>query len=1057
MPIIDRNGRPRSIRTEDEREQILEGDLGRLPVGEQESVFEMYGKLGDGDPDDFAKAAKIEYETAPADIRTFLTDPYFLGETGSSLWPQLVDDMVELFEGQYHEVALTGSLGWGKSFFATTALAYVLYQMSCLREPQKAYGIDSGSHIYLAMLSVTEKVARRVAVNEFIGKVAHSRYFKEKFQPQAAPSLLEIRFPKQIQVVAGSTGSSAIIGLNAFAGFIDESTFMGNIQETDRSGRVVSVDKGEAIYKSITRRMKSRFQKVGHLPGVMIIASSKERPTAFVEQRIQQAREQEDSGFYVREYCLSGDTRIPLLDGGEPTIKELAERYGSPGETFWVYSVDANGMIVPGLAHSPRLTIERAEVVRVVLDNGESLVVTATHPFMLRGGNYRRAGDLVAGDSLMPLYRRPDRDGYEEIGQPLWNGRWQKTHHMAARYAFGSWPKRSEAGRPNVIHHVDHNKKNNRPDNMKIMDWEDHRAHHAASMDRLLEYVKTEKHRAFSSGNMSRLHADPAFAKRRNERGAARLKMIRNDPALWALRRERSARAIAEHYSTDAGRETQRKRNLARWDGRRKLNLDDVLEAAASGESATSLAARKSCTVSAVSQVLRRKGMPKYTELIRSKQNHVVVAVEPAGVADVYDLSVDGTHNFAVAAGVFVHNSTWEVKPAESFTGKFFKVGVGDEKLHSRILTGDVQEENRLRDLGMRIVDVPEEYRPDFERDLEGSLRDIAGVATISVSPYIQRAEQIYGAVDDSMPAPVGGHDSGDLTHEWMAGTPLTIHWGRISVPAETRLPGGYTEIKWRPIRNPSATRYAHVDPSLTGDSTGMAIGHISGWTEVVRRDPSGAEYNELAPIIETDLLLRVIPPPGDEILLSDVRAILYQFHDHGFSLGYVTLDQYQSADMIQQLRKRGIESEVVSVDRTTEAYDVLKTALYEGRVRMHGNEWCLRELSQLQRVPRKGGRGFKIDHPKVGADGKPGSKDVADALASLVFNLTQRTPGLPVAPQLGMSNREGMELPDHSWVTDGRPLIPVQETGPRRPGGGIVGGAAPPGTSGMPMPFIKG
>jgi hypothetical protein len=51
---------------------------------------------------------------APVDIRTFLTEPYFLGETGASLWPKLLDDIVELFEGQYEEALLGGSLGWGK-------------------------------------------------------------------------------------------------------------------------------------------------------------------------------------------------------------------------------------------------------------------------------------------------------------------------------------------------------------------------------------------------------------------------------------------------------------------------------------------------------------------------------------------------------------------------------------------------------------------------------------------------------------------------------------------------------------------------------------------------------------------------------------------------------------------------------------------------------------------------------------------------------------------------------------------------------------------------------
>ena len=36
--------------------------------------------------------------------------------------------------------------------------------------------------------------------------------------------------------------------------------------------------------------------------------------------------------------------------------------------------------------------------------------------------------------------------------------------------------------------------------------------------------------------------------------------------------------------------------------------------------------------------------------------NHKVVAIEPAGRADVYDITVDNYHDFALSAGVFVHN-----------------------------------------------------------------------------------------------------------------------------------------------------------------------------------------------------------------------------------------------------------------------------------------------------------------------------------------------------------------------------------------------------------------
>src|SRR5256885_7359535 len=44
--------------------------------------------------------------------------------------------------------------------------------------------------------------------------------------------------------------------------------------------------------------------------------------------------------------------------------------------------------------------------------------------------------------------------------------------------------------------------------------------------------------------------------------------------------------------------------------------------------------------------------------------SQIVASVAPAGKADVYDLTVDVTQNFALAAGVFVHNSIDDDPPA---------------------------------------------------------------------------------------------------------------------------------------------------------------------------------------------------------------------------------------------------------------------------------------------------------------------------------------------------------------------------------------------------------
>lgn len=99
--------------------------------------------------------------------------------------------------------------------------------------------------------------------------------------------------------------------------------------------------------------------------------------------------------------CLSGSTKIPLLNGGEMTIKEMAES----GEEQWIYSCSEDGVFTPGLARSPRMTSDRERIWEVTLDNGEVVRCTWNHPFLTRDGRWVKAKDLSQGESLMPLIR----------------------------------------------------------------------------------------------------------------------------------------------------------------------------------------------------------------------------------------------------------------------------------------------------------------------------------------------------------------------------------------------------------------------------------------------------------------------------------------------------------------------------------------------------------------------------------------------------------------------------------------------------------------------------
>jgi len=97
--------------------------------------------------------------------------------------------------------------------------------------------------------------------------------------------------------------------------------------------------------------------------------------------------------------CVTGDTHIALLDGTNPTIKELAE-FGK--KDFWVYGADQQGNIVPAKAECA-VYIKDEETVEVLLDNGSKIRCTKDHPLFLRDMTKVEAQNLKPGDSLMPL------------------------------------------------------------------------------------------------------------------------------------------------------------------------------------------------------------------------------------------------------------------------------------------------------------------------------------------------------------------------------------------------------------------------------------------------------------------------------------------------------------------------------------------------------------------------------------------------------------------------------------------------------------------------------
>jgi hypothetical protein len=228
----------------------------------------------------------------------------------------------------------------------------------------------------------------------------------------------------------------------------------------------------------------------------------------------------------------------------------------------------------------------------------------------------------------------------------------------------------------------------------------------------------------------------------------------------------------------------------------------------------------------------------------------------------------------------------------------------------------------------------------------------------------------------------IGGHSTQAL-HPFMLNTDAVAKcFGVVeSIGSREAIDYKYTFLKILPekIANRTEPRFAHIDLAQTKDSAGVAIGWVPGFTKVSRGD-----FSETLPIIQFDLILEVMPPPGGEIDYARLRQLLVNIRDEEklrLPIKWVSFDQFQSTDSQQILRKMGFVVGYQSVDTDTLAYDATKQAFYDGRIRAPKHAKALKEMCTLEFDAKH----LKIDHPPQG------SKDVSDAMAGVVWGLTDR------------------------------------------------------------------
>ena len=355
-------------------------------------------------------------------------------------------------------------------------------------------------------------------------------------------------------------------------------------------------------------------------------------------------------------------------------------------------------------------------------------------------------------------------------------------------------------------------------------------------------------------------------------------------------------------------------------------------------------------------------------------------------------------HITACASSPTVHVTAfalWDVKP---LAGPRFTVVVGNRLQKSKIL--DADEPIPLGTPPEKVVRPPERFRSHFAHDLEGALRDVAGVAIYADAPLITDPRRVEACID-----PDREHPFSSVSISLSLDDPRALmQWVREPVLFDRSLsPAQSVRLKL----NPRAPRFIHVDLALTRDCAALAMCHVSGWMVSTLPNADGTVAQARVPVVTVDLMLRIVPPLDGQIDLGKIRAFILMLRARGVPIAQASYDRFQSADSLQILDKEGIPAKVVSVDKNPEAYFALRAAIDEQRIRFYRYPPFIDEITTVQFDPiRK-----RVDH-RAGR-----SKDCADAVAGALFaaitDTEARTPLPPLDPRVD----RGSPFDDHHWV----------------------------------------
>lgn len=409
-----------------------------------------------------------------------------------------------------------------------------------------------------------------------------------------------------------------------------------------------------------------------------------------------------ESDFKGIEVCLSGSTKIETIDGVQ-SLRRVVKRI-QMGEDVYVYGYDhSKERISVGLAILGKKTRKNAEVWKVTLDNEREVIATPDHKFMRRDGTFVKLRDLLPGDSLMPFYKTYKKSWWGTVYTNIYlnNGKHMRAHNLIALDIDGIDISKENK----VVHHWNGIGTDNSRQNTEVMSRRKHMRIHA------VEGWNNNP----SNKRKWKAQRSPKFRRMMKQLNCNRKEIWTEED--WQEFGNRISEGI-KRKGGRAGKnnamfgmvqslETRKKISLAKkgvktnrpsWNKGLSKSTDDRLmrlsikltgrpnptKGKKRGPIKISLEERLARAERARNRIVKKSTRRKLSKLreaywqnpgnkeknsIRMKkywaerrkektqlENHKVVSIEPCGREDVYNITVEGFHTYALNAGVVVKN-----------------------------------------------------------------------------------------------------------------------------------------------------------------------------------------------------------------------------------------------------------------------------------------------------------------------------------------------------------------------------------------------------------------